>query len=511
MHYCHGLETSYGEPEAFTFNIMKTKRRLRQDQKKALRYCIRVSHPALFEEMGLGKTLNSIRFCKHKGASKILIVAPFSAFDGWQIELELEGEPQAIELTGTRKQRLDKLNNGDKWYLLNHEGHLVIPHVKLINWDFVILDESDFIKSPPKNNKSKTFGVRPNVSRFYCTNFKHIKNRMILTGTPAPEHVLEYFTQLYFLDPSILGFKNYYKFRDACFVQIGFDFIMKPSYKKKFYKKLNERCFFLTRKEAGLKGEKIDLIRKLKMTAEMEKVYKDLKENFILEYNKQEKKRTKYSPVLFHWLRELCSGFVDNDFIFSQKYDELNYLLYNKLKNKPVVIWCSYINEIVFLQSKVNDSKCIYGDVKIKEREQILRNFNKGTFKYLIANPDCIQYGTDLSRSDTMIFYSMPLGSKSHLQVKGRFERGEKKDSVLSIYLLMKNTIEEDIYTGLQNKKSQADIIRTMVKRLCNVNQLSHCKINKNKTTICPKCGHDVIVKSIEGKNKLICTKCCWC
>ena len=123
-------------------------------------------------EMGLGKTLVALRYCKYLSTRKVLIVAPLSTFYGWQQEIGIEYSSTAIELLGTPPERSRALNRKSIFYILNKKGIWSIPKILLYNWDMVILDESDFIKAPPKKNKSKRFGTRPNTSRFFCENFK---------------------------------------------------------------------------------------------------------------------------------------------------------------------------------------------------------------------------------------------------------------------------------------------------------------------------------------------------
>ena len=99
-------------------------------------------------------------------------------------------------------------------------------------------------------------------------------------------------------------------------------------------------------------------------------------------------------------------------------------------------------------------------------REEISFRFNEGDFNCIIAHPTCFKYGTDLSRADTMIYYTAPLGLETRLQSEARMTRIKKKESVLIIDLIVEDSIEEDILKGLQMKKSQSEIIKMMVRRL---------------------------------------------
>ena len=164
------------------------RRPLRLYQRVMLQYCLSVQNPALFVQMRLGKTLVTIRSIRIRQGRKILIVAPYSALYSWSIELELEQEQNTIELYGSRNERLQVLDDQyatGKWFLLNKEGHRILPEIADFSFDIVVIDESTFIKAPYSTRKGSQ------VTRFYCQNFRDAMHRYILTGTPAPESELD--------------------------------------------------------------------------------------------------------------------------------------------------------------------------------------------------------------------------------------------------------------------------------------------------------------------------------
>ena len=426
---------------------------LRPDQRLALQYCIKQGNPALFIEMGLGKCLITLRYIQYLDVKNVLIVAPYSTFEGWQSELKAEGLPPALELNGTREQRYKLLHERSKYYLINKEGFLSIPEIEYINCAMLVLDESTFVKSP-QTQVSKFF-----TKTYDKNSFPYTKYRMILTGTPAPESPLDYFQQLYFLNPDILGYKNYWVFRQSCFFEISpGNWTMKVDKRAWFHQRLKDNCFYMSRKEAGLDIPKVYEKRLVKFKKETQKLYDKLLNDFILEGYK----RTKFEPVKFCWLRQLCSGYADNQLISKEKLTELLSLLFGELVGKPVIIWTQFICEIKTLQEALPGSYAVYGEISPIKRPEIIKQWQKGS-NALIAHPGCFKYGADLGHADIMIYYSSPLGLESRLQSEARFTRGVKKESVLIIDLMIKNSIEESILEGLQAKQTQSDIIGRIV------------------------------------------------
>ncbi len=440
---------------------VRKRRPLRLYQKQALSYINRVQHPALFIEMRLGKTLITVRWIKsHPEIKTVLVVSPYSAFYGWKRELRLEREPLPVELTGTWEQRSVKLHTSAKWYLINKEGHLVLPGISDKGWDCVILDESTFIKDPTTK-----------ASQFFVKNFRDVTHRFILTGTPAPEGELNYFQQLQFLNPEIIGEKDFWSFRFGWFKQICennyYLYYIAEKSRKRLSKKMVDSCFFLTREDTGLKNIKIYEKRLIPFNGKAQEVYDTLKEEFILELDGRVINSTILSITQFIWMRRLFGGFVEDDYIFDGKLEELILLLGGELKNEPVIIWCSFIQELKFLNRKIKGSQIIYGGVKQKDRETILRHFQNEKITTLIAQPECFKYGLDLSISNTMIYYSTPLGLETRLQTEDRIVDLEKS-AALIIDLVIEDSIDMDIMKNLERKESKMQLVKNIVRRLQN-------------------------------------------
>lgn len=428
------------------------KRILMPHQYTALNMLAQRDHAGLFMEMRLGKTLTALRWLSLKQCQRVLIVAPYSALSGWQRECILEGsEPEDIvELFGTKKQRLDCLQKAGKFFLINKEGHRVLPEIASHTWDAIILDESTFVKNP----KAK-------VTKFYINHFRNVKHRLILTGTPAPESPLDYYCQMRFLHHDILMFESYWDFRFKCFTvdNTGHQWTLKEDAHEWLSQRLAHHCYFLTRKKAGIKGKKIYEQRMVMLDRQSKKLYQNLESNFeILD------KETKYAPVKFCWLRQLCGGFVDNNFVNNAKVQELESLIYGELKDQPLLVFCQFVHEVIYLHQHFSELKTsiIYGGVSVDERTKRIADFQSAKIDILFIQPETVKYGVDLSRSDTVIYYSSPLGFETRSQSEDRAVN-VKKSSVLIIDIVTIDTIEEEMQLSMIRKETKQQTINRMV------------------------------------------------
>lgn len=441
---------------------------LRDYQIDAIRYLRNKNYGCLFMEMRLGKTLTMIRHIKQLPNIKLcLVVGPYSVLDGWKEELYNENF-EVYEIFGSKKDRQDCLHligssllPKKSFWLINKEGFLTVPEIKDIPWDCIILDES-FIRNP----KAK-------VTKFFCRNFRNTKHRYLLTGTPAPEGEHEYYTQLQFVDPTILNFTNYWDFHHSCFRQFGYEWKITKQAKDWLSKKLNANCFFLTRKQAGIKNQKIYETRTIELPSKMRKIYNELEENFWVELEGQEI-RTPFAGAKYSKLKQLCSGIVEKKLYEDFKIIALRDLINGELKNEQVIIWATFTEEIIKIQEILNNCQVIYGKINIEQRNNRRKWFQQGKTRILVIQPETFKYGTNLSSASTMIYFSSPESLITRQQSEDRTVDISLQNGTLIIDMPTKSTVQEDILKSLKNKENKDLQLRRMIegiKKRRNENQ----------------------------------------
>ncbi len=450
---------------------------LRPYQQEAFFYGIERNAIALYIRMRMGKTLIAVRICLHKFADKVLIVGPHSVSKGWEDEILSETGEDLHYLTGTTEERLLKLEQFEKykWFFINKEGHRYLPQIRLQHWSAIILDER-FITYPDSD-----------VSKFYHSFPRYPdQTRMILTGTPAPESEMEYFSQLYFLDPDILECKNIWQFRQKYFQEVADRiYYLTKSGKKNLTQRLAKNCFFFTKddaKKAGLYFDPVMQTRVLQTDSKFQKIYEKLIKFFVLEDGEGNLlKMLKYNISQFLWARRLTGGYLEEDFTFDFKMKDLIHLLKTELKDEKVVIWADFTKEIKQITRTLFDNyisaESIYGGTRIHNRNLVLHDFNtptnQGGIQCIVVQPKCFQQGTDLSVSSTMIYYSLPVSSSVREQTMERTRNLQKGGDLLIIDMVLGGTIDESILKSLKKKEKQSSLIMNIVRDM-------YKQINKN-------------------------------
>lgn len=433
------------------------RRKFRPHQIPAYNYTLSRVHAAPFMQQRLGKIIVTLRSIITRKSKLILIIAPYETFTGWIDDLTAEKEMRygLTVLEGTAKQRRKLLLDNSKYFIINPRGCTVIPEIVNMPWDDVILDESTTIKDP------RTF-----FSKFMVRNFRRTPHRYILTGLPDPEHILNYFQQLQFLDPEIFGCKNYYEFRKKYFKKDGFEYVLTERGYSFVKKQLAKHCFFLQRSEAGVGGKKIYEKVMINQTPKFNKAVKTVQKELLLEIDGKEIRSTSYKPVAFYYLSGLCGGFAGKRLVFKSKIIKLRKLINDRFKNEPIIIWAIYIPELDIIKEYIDGVHLIHGGVKQKARRQMQKDFQDGSIDRLAINPTCLKYGSNFSRANTQIRYSRSSSLEVNEQSTDRLIDTGTNDDTLIIDLIVRDSIDEDIYSSIRNKESYTQMWKRIIKRV---------------------------------------------
>ena len=154
-------------------------------------------------DMGLGKTVSTLSALDYLifdslEVNKVLIIAPLRVASWtWEEEITKFDHLKYLEISkiiGSEDKRIKALNKESILYTINRENVVWLIEYYLKNkltWPFdtIVIDESSSFKS----HSSKRFKALKKVCQ--------IANRVIeLTGTPAPNSLMDLWSQVYLLD-----------------------------------------------------------------------------------------------------------------------------------------------------------------------------------------------------------------------------------------------------------------------------------------------------------------------
>ena len=111
----------------------------------------------------------------------------------------------------------------------------------------------------------------------------------------------------------------------------------------------------------------------------------------------------------------------------------------------------------------------IVGATNSKQRAKFIEDFQNNKFQVLLLNIDAAKEAITLDNADTTIFTDKypPIGSIE--QAEDRFVASTKAKAYKShkiIEIMMQDTFDEQLYTLLEKRKSETDIINNYKKYL---------------------------------------------
>lgn len=424
-------------------------------QQRGIDY-IKMNHKAaLYWAMRLGKSFVTIRALKDLPGRK-LIICPKAVINTWLDELEMEGLSALWFSSEFLKRVKLHLGNPD-WTVVNYEAAMRMPEEMKAKFQHIIIDESAKIKEP-----------KAQITKFLLKSFPMVERKIILSGNPAPNTPLEYFSQMQFLHGVWMGCKNFWQFRQRYFVPDyqGWAWFPRASSRILIKKTLDKTCYFLSRKDVGVENKKVYQKRYVELPPKVMKQYKRMEKEFVATLPDGKELEVKHVLSQLTYLQEMAGGFLKDQEMSQHKIKELVNLLEGELKDEQVLVWCRFRWEIDAIMKAVKNVDCIHGDVSLTNRKLRQDAFNKKEIQVLVLQTSSAKYGLNLSVSDTNIYYSNTFVADDRSQSEMRAEHNTKTTTILCIDLITRDTVDEQILKALQKKKKESQFFMGIVQDL---------------------------------------------
>jgi len=434
-------------------------------QRRAIQHIL--DHPAagLFLDMGLGKTvitLTAISELMHDRfeVGKVLIIAPLRVADSvWTAEAEKWDHLRYLKISkvlGDRKKRMSALQEKADIYVINRENipWLVDHYKRKWPFDMVVIDELSSFKSSNAKRFRALRKVRPMISRIVG-----------LTGTPAPNGLIDLWPQIYLLDQGQRLGKTITQYRDRFFRpgkrngHIVYEWIVKDP--DEIYKRIDDIVISMKAADWLEMPEKIDRIVKVKLPDEARQKYKQLERDLILRFTEGGDIVAANGAVLVNKLLQLAQGaaYDENDevkFIHGAKLDALEDIL-EASAGKPVLAFYIYQHDKARILER-------FKQARVLESNDDIRDWNAGKIPLLLAHPASAGHGLNLQAGGNIIvWFGLPHSLELYEQANGRLYRQGQKEKVIIHHLVAEKTFDEAVMKALQRKAmTQNDLMEAV-------------------------------------------------
>jgi len=158
----------------------------------------------LADDMGLGKTIQSITWIlwlrsRYRKAWPCLVVCPKSVLDVWATEFAKAAPQLRVQVLRDKEELdLERLHNHLDVLVLNYaQLRGCIEVLELVKFLAIILDEGQHIKNPDSKAAKAARQLKS-------------ENRLVLTGTPLENRLLDLWSLMTFATPGALGDRSYF-------------------------------------------------------------------------------------------------------------------------------------------------------------------------------------------------------------------------------------------------------------------------------------------------------------
>jgi len=431
------------------------------------RYC------GLLFEMGLGKTVITLtaieRLINHyMEIQRVLIIAPKRvASKVWPDEIEkwdhLKGLSY-IRVMGSVKQRIKALAVKRDIYIINRElvPWLVAYYGEKWPFDCVVGDEFSSFKNPSSERTKALMKKRPKTYRMIG-----------LTGTPAPNSLMDLWAQMKLLDMGERLGKTITYYRDNFFrvTRMVSDYVatyeLLPGADKKIHDAIKDICISMKTRDYIDLPPKIDRVIDIEFGKKTMDMYYDFEKEQVLKLLNTEKEITATSAAaLSNKLRQFSSGFIyDEDKkafnVHSYKLDALEEYV-DCLTGKPLIVfyWFQHTKEVLLRKFKKLKPLLLNSDADID-------TWNRGKTSIMFLHPASAGHGLNLQHGGcTQLWYDLIWSLELRQQADARLMRPGQKYTVVSSKLKAIGTIDERIIEADLNKEKGQNALMNATKAL---------------------------------------------
>ncbi len=437
-------------------------------QEYALDFILHRDAAGIFLECGLGKTavtLTAIVELLHNyfEASRVLVIAPLRVAENiWQEEAGKWDHLKHLrfaKVLGSRKERIRALQTEADIYLLNRENVKWLVDYCNSSWpfDMVVLDELSSFKSPRAQRFKALKKVRPLIKRVVG-----------LTGTPAPNGLIDLWSQVYLMDRgerlgrTLTGYRQRYFLPDKRNQHVIFTYKPKKGAEEAIYNKLSDICVSMKSRDYLKIPQRTDNIVPVQLPPEAMEKYRQLERDLLLPLLEGDVVAGS-AGVLANKLLQITGGAVyDEDGEVQEIHDvKIKALedLVEAANGKPVLIYYGYRHDLERIQ------KTLGPDSRVLKTSGDIEDWNKGEVPVMLAHPASAGHGLNLQEGgSTVIWFGLPWSLELYQQANARIHRQGQKDTVVVHHLVAKNTVDEDVMKVLANKEAGQEALLQAVK-----------------------------------------------
>lgn len=412
---------------------------------------------AVWAGLGLGKTITTITaitdLIDSISINTVLIIAPLRVANSvWHIEAKRWEHTKHLKfsiVTGNDKERRTALHKTADVYVINRENvqWLVELYAKKWPFDMIVIDESSSFKSASSQRFKALKKVLPQTSRI-----------VELTGTPSPNGLIDIWSQIYLLDDGQRLGKSMTAYKQRFFESdyMGYKFKPVKSADKIIHKLIDDIVISLNVDDYLEMPERIDTVIKVQLPQNRLDEYKQLEREFLIQINDND--IVAYNAAtLAGKLLQYCNGAMYTDElknwteIHSAKLDAIDDIIAEN-SDENLLIAYNFKTDLERLKKRYPDA------VVLDNNPDIIKQWNDGNIKMLLAHPASAGHGLNLQHGGSIIvWFGLNWSLELYQQFNGRLYRQGQTKPVRIVHIVADGCIDNRVMQAIENKAQTQD------------------------------------------------------
>ena len=444
-------------------------------QKTCIQHIITHKFCGVFLEMGLGKTVTTLTainslmndYCE---VNSVLIIAPKRVAESvWQEEAEKWDHLKNLrfsKIIGSQQQRMQALRIKADIYIISRDNVAWLCALfggTKLPFDMIVIDELSSFKSY-KSQRFKALKImQPYFKRFVG-----------LTGTPAPNGLIDLWPQIYLMDRGERLGKTITAYRKNFFSpgmtngNIVYSYNLLPNSESIIHEKIKDICISMKSADYIEMPMRTDNFIKLKMPESIKKKYDEFEKEKVLELFQHTDEEVEINvanaAALSNKLLQFANGAVYDDGknvfeIHQLKLEALKEIVENSNGKSVLVAWTYQ-----FDRDRILDFLKAYKPRELKKPQDII-DWNNGKVQVMLAHPASAGHGLNLQAGGSIIvWFGLTWSLELYQQFNARLYRQGQQNHVIIHHLITEKTYDEDVIKALKQKDKKQSALMDCIK-----------------------------------------------
>ena len=439
-----------------------------------------ISHPfcGVFLDMGLGKTISTLTaieelkydYCE---VNTVLVIAPKRVAETvWEEEAKKWDHTKHLtfsKIIGTERQRLAAIKKKADVYIISRDNiaWLCSLFAAKLPYDMLVIDELSSFKAHQTQRFKSLRLARP--------WFKRVVG---LTGTPAPNGLINLWSQMYLIDrgerleKTITAYRSRYFRPGASNGYVVYSYNILPESEKLIQDRIKDICISMRAEDYLEMPERIDNFVRVVMPDNLYEIYKKFEEeNVITLVNEIKEGTTTVNAVnaaaLSNKLLQFANGAMYDENknvvpVHDLKLEALKEII-EAADGKPVLVAWTY----QFDRDRIMN---YFRSLKPRELKtaQDINDWNAGRVQLMLAHPASAGHGINLQAGGNIIvWYGLTWSLELYQQFNARLYRQGQKQRTIIHHIVASGTEDENVVKALKSKdKTQNNLMNSIKAKL---------------------------------------------